>query len=416
MKIIVAHEGKQHSFKTAEALHSNGYLFKYITTIYDKPYSLTRLVKNILKGNMKKKCASHRTDKLPDNLVLQYYESLALLRLLLSKIPFIYRYFPGFYDLLHDNFGREVAKYAIKHNVDAVVMYDTNANACFRILKEKAPYIKRVLDVTIANRLFTINTYLKDLELYNDSKILEEIEDYSRFETSKERFQEELELTDIFLVGSVFVKNSLLYSGVEQKKIKILPYGVNLELFTPQKIYNTANPLKLIFVGSVCYRKGIHHLLSVVSHYSSEDVELDILGDFSTTSDYYKNYDRCKNIHFIGFVNHESLVKAYNEANVFVLPSLSEGFAQVSLEAMSCGLPIICTTNSGCNDAVIDYVNGFVIEPSNRNQLKEKIDWFINNKEKIKEMGQNARKKALNYSWDEYCKGLIKTIDITFNS
>ena len=71
MDIIVAHEGKQHSFRTAEALLQKGYLFKYITTIYDKPFSLTRIVKYLLRGDAKKKCASHRDEALPDDMVLQ---------------------------------------------------------------------------------------------------------------------------------------------------------------------------------------------------------------------------------------------------------------------------------------------------------------------------------------------------------
>lgn len=54
MKIIVAHEGKQHSFKTAEAIYKNKSLCYYVTTIYDKPWSLTRIVKMFLSGNMKK--------------------------------------------------------------------------------------------------------------------------------------------------------------------------------------------------------------------------------------------------------------------------------------------------------------------------------------------------------------------------
>ena len=96
---------------------------------------------------------------------------------------------------------------------------------------------------------------------------------------------------------------------------------------------------------------------------------------------------------------------------VFVLPSLSEGFAQVSLEAMSCGLPVICTTNSGCNDAIKDFKTGFVIEPSNREQLKEKIDWFIQNRSCIETMGKNARLVSLNYTWERYSERLTNTVE-----
>lgn len=415
LKVIVAHEGKQHSFRTAEALLQKGYLFKYITTIYDKPFSLTRIVKHILRGDAKKKCASHRTDAIPDGMVLQYCEWKGLLRLFLSKFPALYKHFPHYYDWLHDSFGKKVAEYAIKNNVDAVIMYDTNANECWRILKERAPQIKRILDVTIASRIYTEKIFRNDSEKFADSKIIEEAV-YLQDDTELKRNKEELISSDYFLVGSTFVKNSLLYSGIEDNQIIINPYGVNINQFSAKSQYQTTNPLRLIFVGAVCYRKGIHHLLSVVSKYSKDEVILNLVGGFPQDSEYYIKYKDCDNIHFCGFVTHDVLAEYYNNTDVFVLPSLSEGFAQVSLEAMSCGLPVICTTNSGCNDAIKDFETGFVIEPSNREQLKEKIDWFIQNRSCIEAMGKKARLVSLDYTWESYYEKLTNTIEKLSNN
>lgn len=415
MKIIVAHEGKQHSFKTAEALYQQNHLFKYITTIYDKPYSITYFLKFLLKGNIKKKCLSHKDPIIPNNYVIQYCEWMGLLRLFLSKIPFLYKRFPHIYNWLHDNFGRKVAKFAIENNVDAVIMYDSNANECWKILKEKAPHIKRILDVTIANRLYSYHAYHLDAELYKDSKILIEEKDINDFINQK-RTEEELTLSQYFLAGSEFVKKSLLFSNVPSQSIYIVPYGVNNNLFKNNNSTNPNNkdkqPLTLIYVGNVCYRKGIHHLLSVVSEFNNQEISLYIIGSYSKNEDYFTLYEKYKNIKFVGFVTHDTLFKYYNQADIFILPSLSEGFAQVSLEAMSCGLPIICTTNSGCNDIIEDYKNGFVIKPSDRKQLKEKIEWFINHKDKIKEMGINAMHTASKYTWKEYFENLNKTIKI----
>lgn len=408
-RIIVAHEGKQHSFRTAEALLKVGFLDKYITTIYDKPWSLTRMVKHVLRGGAQKKCASHRTMALPDDMVKQMCEGRSLLRLFLSKTNVFNKVIPRYYDWLHDSFGRRVAEYAIKHEVDAVIMYDTNANECWRILKERAPHIKRILDVTIANRLYTFEVNNKDADLFEDSRIIEET-GYKETKETKKRLAEELELSDYFLAGSNFVKNSLTFSGVDEKRIVILPYGVNVAQFSEKTVYSTALPLKLIFVGGISYRKGIHHLLSVVSQYSEKEVELNLVGAYNANADYYKQYKDFKNIHFRGFVQHGELDKLYKEAHVFVLPSLAEGFAQVSLEAMASGLPVICTKNSGCNDAVTDFETGFVIDVSNRVQLKEKIDWFRNNMDKISTMGRKARKVALNYTWENYSRGLVKAV------
>lgn len=414
MKIIVAHEGKQHSFKTAEALYKQKCLFKYITTIYDKPYSITYFLKFFLKGKIKKKCLSHKTIMFPNNYVIQYCEWMGLLRLFLSKFPFLYKYFPYIYNWLHDSFGRKVAKFAIKNNVDAVIMYDSNANECWNILKDKAPHIKRILDVTIANRLYSYYTYHHDAELYNDSKILIEEKEINDIINQK-RIKEELTLTQYFLVGSEFVKKSLLFSNVPPQNIYIVPYGVNNNLFKKnndlsQHNSNINNPLTLIYVGNVCYRKGIHHLLSVVSEFNDEEINLYIIGSYSKNEEYFTQYKNHKNINFIGFVTHDILFKYYNQADIFILPSLSEGFAQVSLEAMSCGLPIICTTNSGCNDIIENYKNGFIIQSSNRTQLKEKIEWFMTHKDKIKEMGINAMDTASRYTWNYYFDNLNKAI------
>lgn len=412
MKIIVAHEGKQHSLKTAEALYRNNTLFKYITTIYDKKYSITRIIKYFLSGNIRKKCESRKNKNLPNEFIKQYCEFEGIFSLLIHKVPILHKIFPRYSDYLHDKFGKKVAEYAIKNNVDAVIMYDYNSNRCFKILKNKAPHIKRILDVTIANRLYSYYTYHKDADLYKDSYILTEEKDIDN-KISMSRIKEELTLAQYFLVGSKFVKMSLEFSNVPSEKIFIIPYGVNTLLFKKKsqiQDYNITKPLTAIYVGNVCYRKGIHHILSVISNFPPSKINLYIIGSFSPKEEYFQKYNKNNNIHFVGFVTHDILYNYYNLADIFILPSLAEGFAQVSLEAMSCGLPIICTTNSGCNDVIENYKNGFVIEPSNRTQLKEKIEWFMTHKDKIQEMGINAMHTASKYTWENYFENLNKAI------
>nr|MDR2993008.1 hypothetical protein [Bacillus cereus] len=213
MKVIVAHEGKQHSYKTAEALYKNGMLFKYITTVYDKPYSLTRLFKYFLRGDAKKKCSSRQTEAFPDSIVKQLDEWKGLLLLLLSRIYFFKRLIPKYYNWLHDGFGKKVAKYAIRNGVDAVIMYDANANKCWEILKKKAPHIRRIMDVSIANRLFMKENYIKDMEQTGDSHLKEEQQHLWNSHNLK-RYLEEIKDTDFFLVASNVVKDSLIFSGV----------------------------------------------------------------------------------------------------------------------------------------------------------------------------------------------------------
>ena len=414
MKIIVAHEGKQHSFRTAEALLQKGYLYKYITTIYDKPYSLTRLVKRLLRGDARKKCASHRDEALPDNMVVQYCEWKGLLRLFLSKISGLYKHFPHYYDWLHDSFGRKVAKYAIKHDVDAVIMYDTNANECWKILKEKAPQIKRIQDVSIANRLFMKENFAKDIERTHDENIkVEQAELWD--DNNCRRYLEEIQDSEYFLIASNVVKRSMMFSDVREEQMFMAPYGVDYNKFNFVQKEALQKPLKLVYVGQVNYRKGIHHLLKVMDSFKEDEVELYLAGGYTKTTPFYQQYKDRKNIHFLGFVTRDVLAGLYQKCDVFVFPTLGEGYGLVILEALSCGVPCIVSDLAGGDDAIIEGYNGFKFEAGNDTDLKGKIQWFVDNPDKLPEYSLNSRKSVEKQTWQSYYDCVVKAIEAIVN-
>ena len=96
----------------------------------------------------------------------------------------------------------------------------------------------------------------------------------------------------------------------------------------------------------------------------------------------------------------------YSQASVFVLPSVEEGSALVSYEAMACGRPIIVTQNVG--SVARDGIDGFVIPIRNVDALKEKILFFYEHPDKITEMGVNARKRAEQFSWQSYGENIVQ--------
>lgn len=414
MKIIVAHEGKQHSFRTAEALLQKGYLFKYITTIYDKPFSLTRIVKHILRGDAKKKCASHRTNAIPDDMVLQYCEWKGLLRLFLSKIPSLYKHFSHYYDWLHDCFGKKVAEYAIKNNVDAVIMYDTNANECWKILKERAPQIKRIQDVSIANRLFMKENFIKDIKQTGDENIKEEqIELWD--EDNCKRYLEEIKDSEYFLIASNVVKRSMMFSGVKENQMFLAPYGVDFNKFEFIQKQPLKSPLKLVYVGQVNYRKGIHHLLKVMDRFDESQVELYLAGGYSKSTPIYQEYKSKKNVHFLGFVTRDVLASLYQKSDVFVFPTLGEGYGLVILEALSCGVPCIVSDLAGGDDAIIEGINGFKFKAGNDDELYSKIKWFLDNPQQLPLFSVNSRKSVEKQTWQSYYDCVVKAVENILN-
>ena len=100
----------------------------------------------------------------------------------------------------------------------------------------------------------------------------------------------------------------------------------------------------------------------------------------------------------------------YRTSDVFVLPSLGEGLAQVGIEAMSSGLPIIVTENSGVNDLIKTGKEGMIIPVSDTNALYEAMKWFVDNKSEISKMGKYAYETAQKYTWNYYERNVCKAI------
>ena len=150
LRIIVAHPGKQHSYKLASALKRNGMLLFYATTIYDKHSSLImRLVKLLLSGDNRKRAKTRRNNDLDDNDVVLICEVFGFIEALLVRIDKNHNIYRRFQAWNAKRFGLQLAKLAIKKQADTIICYDSNASSCFDYLKKHAPHIKRIMDVSI---------------------------------------------------------------------------------------------------------------------------------------------------------------------------------------------------------------------------------------------------------------------------
>ena len=229
---------------------------------------------------------------------------------------------------------------------------------------------------------------------------------------------EEYKLADYISVPSEFVKKTFLINGIDEKKIIKIPYGVDLEEF---KIMNYQNrdkhKFKIISVGSISIRKGSHYLLKAFKELNLSNAELVFIGPIENDfKKIIKNFKNINNIKFIKKQKQSNLKSFYNNADIFVQCSIEEGLAVVQLQAMACGLPVICTENTGGAEIVDDGVNGFVIPIKNIDILKEKILYLYNNNNKLKEMSLNAHEKAQsNLSWENYGNKIINTYLKLFN-
>jgi len=210
---------------------------------------------------------------------------------------------------------------------------------------------------------------------------------------------------DYVMCPSDFVYNSFLEEGFNKKKLIKIPYGVDIDKFTPAKNKAKSEKIKFIFVGSVQLRKGVQYLLQAWDELKLKNAELIVVGRvWQDALKIVEKYKLNKTIKFIGFESNP--VNLLQQCNVFISPSLEEGSALTCYEAMACGLPLIATFNTG--SIARNNKEGFIIPIRSIKALKEKINYLYNNPKQIEKMGKAARKQVEQYTWDKYGERLAK--------
>jgi glycosyltransferase involved in cell wall biosynthesis len=244
---------------------------------------------------------------------------------------------------------------------------------------------------------------LKDLKNYNVLFKGEKTE-------LPEYVKNSLKYIDYYIVPSDFVKKSLINEGIDETKIFVVPFGVDITKFKPvEKDYN--GTFKVAFSGNVNNRKGILYLIQAWRELNLKDAELNIYGRvYPEVKKYFKNAEKY-NIKIHGFVS--NIYGELPKNHVYVFPSLLEGSAKSIYEALACGLPVITTKNAG--SVVEDEKEGGIIPTQDIEILKEKILFFYNNRNKIEEFGKNARKKAEQYTWENYGKRVNEIYNLVNN-
>ena len=96
-----------------------------------------------------------------------------------------------------------------------------------------------------------------------------------------------------------------------------------------------------------------------------------------------------------------NISEVYNACSTAIFPSVTEGFGIGILEAMAHERPVIASKGAGASELIEDGITGFVVPIRDPKAIAEKIDWFKNNRERIPVMGQKARRKARNFTWDK---------------
>ncbi len=209
-----------------------------------------------------------------------------------------------------------------------------------------------------------------------------------------EALAQEAELANGWATASRYTAQTLSDHGIPADKIHVVPYGVDLGSFPPRPQPPLKNdPFTIVYVGSLIQRKGLSYLLDAVRALKSPNVRLLLRGRGAVDWDLLKSYSDVDVDLKLGLPLSE-LVGDIQRSDVFVLPSLTEGFAQVILEAMACGVPVITTANTCAPDILTEGVHGFILPIRDAQAIEEKLVWGLEHRDALAEMGRQAAQQA----------------------
>ena len=407
IRIVVAHPGKQHSFRVAGALKEAGYLYKYVTTVYNKDSSiLMRFTKLFLGKNNYSRALRRKCSQLNDNDVLQFCELGGLILLALIRIDKSRRISKAFNNFLSRRFQKKLAAFIIQNNVDVVISYDTNSTVLFSILKKKAPNVVRIMDNAHPNRHYLYFSYHEHWDCAGPFADTLSACGYLTDQNQANYYAEEVKLADYHIVASTYSQKALEFDGIENNKIYRIPYGVDENKFlAPTRVFEKSC-LRALFLGEVNQRKGVRQILEAARIINSPEVVFNIVGSGTDHCAFlyepYKLY-----VNFWGYVSYDEVLSQLRNNHVFIFPTMGEGFGLVLLEAMAAGLIPITTSNCGGADIIENGVNGFLIDVGDTGAIVDTLMWCKNNPSQCEEMSKNAVRTARRYTWEEYSKGIV---------
>lgn len=240
----------------------------------------------------------------------------------------------------------------------------------------------------------------------------------------------ELDLADAIFCPSNFVRDSIPAELRNQKQVFVVPFGSpddlgcrisrsDWQLDDPSGRKGRRDRLRVLFAGSMTQRKGLADLFAAMKLLGTEQIELHVMGSPIVPIDFYRG----QYPHFVYHATRSNadVLKLMQTMDVFCLPSIVEGRALVIQEAMSQGLPIIITPNTGGED-LVDVTHpfhdsiygrgatGFLVPIRSPERIAECIAWCSDHRQEVVAMGHAAIRKSQEYTWKAYGDGIVKAV------
>jgi len=210
---------------------------------------------------------------------------------------------------------------------------------------------------------------------------------------------------DLAICPSEWVRDDLVQKfGLPSERAAVVPYGVNSELFS---VRNEPVRGRILFAGTADLRKGIHYFAAAAEKLLVRRVrcEFRVAGNVERS---VANQEQCRHLKFLGRVPRVKIRGEFAVADVLVLPSLAEGSAETTYEALACGVPVVTTPEAG--SVVRDGIDGRIVPSRDPEALANAIAEIVEDRQKRERMSRAARDRAHDYTWERYGERLLAAL------
>ena len=333
-------------------------------------------------------------------------------RLLASKLGFkkLFKHETGALciDAIYQNLDKKVASkleyLKNKHAVRAVYSYEDGALYSFYKAKELGLYC--IYDLPIGYWKSARLLMKEEFNINPDWSIT--LTGFNDSQSKLDRKDQELALADVIFVASSFTKKTLKDYPKSLPEIRVIPYGFPEVTFKKHYQPLENRKLKVLFVGGLSQRKGLSYLFDSVMGLQDK-VELTVVGNKAIADCIVLN-TALEQHNWIPSMSHYEILSCMREHDVFVFPSLFEGFGLVITEAMSQGTPVITTDRTAGPDIIIDDVDGWIVPAGSSIAIREIFTTILDKPEIIRQFGIAAQEKAKRRPWSVYGEEMAEAI------
>lgn len=220
------------------------------------------------------------------------------------------------------------------------------------------------------------------------------------FEQFAAKLRSQLTLCDALHCVSEDILREAMGYGLRAERAWVIRPAVDTDFFVPPSSRSTSGPIRIAMVGALIWRKGYEYALQALQRLvgSGHRVVMTIVGEGPerdrlqyTVSD----LGLSKSINLLGRVSPEDVRTVLQQSHIFLHTSLSEGIANVVLEAMACGLPVVTSDAGGLREVIQDQVDGFIVPLRDIDVTVERLAILAQTKSLRIRMGNRARMKAV---------------------